>query len=40
MPERERPHPWVPLARSVHLEDATDNRAIGERVVIVVAPLG
>src|SRR5262249_56365291 len=37
--ESQRPHPRASYGRSFGLEDAPDHEAIGEHVVIVVAPL-
>jgi hypothetical protein len=37
--ERECPHPRRSFRRGVYLEDAADDSAIGEHVVVVVTPL-
>jgi hypothetical protein len=38
MPEGERPHPRRPDWRSVDLEDAADDDAFGQHVVVVIIP--
>jgi hypothetical protein len=40
VPEGERPCPRRPYGRGVGFEDAADNGAIGEDVVIVIVPFG
>src|SRR5258708_36851566 len=39
VPDGERPHPGRAYRRGCGLEDATDDRAVGEHVVVVVVPL-
>jgi hypothetical protein len=34
--EDQGPHPWASQGRGVHLEDAADNFAVGEYVVVVI----
>src|SRR3989442_14109319 len=38
LPESQRPQPWRSHRRGRSLHDATDDSAIGENVVIVIAP--
>src|SRR6266853_224423 len=38
VPKGERPHPRRSLWHGVHLQDAADNDAIGEHVVVVIVP--
>jgi len=39
MPEGESRHPWHSNWRGVYPEDAANNGAIGEHVVVVIIPL-
>jgi hypothetical protein len=39
MPVGERPHPRRALRRGDNLHDAADNLALGEHVVVVLAPM-
>jgi hypothetical protein len=39
VPEGERPHPGRTDWRRMHFQDATDHRAIGEHVEVVVVPI-
>jgi len=39
MPKGERPHPRHAHRRRISLEDATDDSAVGQHIVIVVVPI-